>query len=173
MDILSDQTEVEYIDAVPYPKVSPKRTHALVQRALLAILERCGGEAGEFAPEWRFGVGAADNTYTSLIPDISFISKQRLAQFSQPQAEEPPCAPDVAIEVRSPSSRPALIREKIARYFKAGCLLVLDVDPQRRTIAAHAQDGVRIFHEYERFEHDAVPWLQFDVAEAFAKLNRA
>ena len=32
---LSDKPEIEYLDGAPHAKVSPKRTHALVQGALL------------------------------------------------------------------------------------------------------------------------------------------
>ncbi len=172
MVTLYDPPELEYLDGRPYPKVSPRRTHALVQAALLRILDRCAAERGEFGPEWRFCVGAADNSESEFVPDIAFISKERLGRLSDEEAEEPPFAPDIAIEIRSPSVRVLYLRRKIERYLATGSILVLDVDPACKAIAAHSLDGVRTFHAGERFAHAAAPWLTFEVSEVFPKPRR-
>lgn len=169
LETLRDEPEVEYLDGQPHPKVSPKRTHALVQRAFLRILERRGPKYGEFGPEWRFDVGAIDRTDTEFVPDVGFISYERLNAFTDSEAEEPPCSPDLAVEVRSPSSRAGYIRRKIDRYLKTGATMVLDVDPTDRVIHAHTTGSVRTFRENEHFAHPALPWLEFEVAEVFPK----
>lgn len=43
-------------------------------------------------------------------------------------------APELAVEVRSPSNRRVKEREKRARYFENGCLVVWDIDPKKRKI---------------------------------------
>lgn len=172
MEGLYDPPELEYLGGRAFPKVSPKRTHSLVQRAVLSILERCAQDYGEFGAEWRFRVGVHDGTSDSFLPDVGFISFERLSQLSDEEAEEPPCAPDVAIEVRSPSSHIGLLKAKIQRYLQTGALLVLDIDPQKRTVVAHCAEGTKEFTKSDRFEHDAAPWLTFDVTELFANLNR-
>lgn len=169
--ILYDPPEIEYLDGHPYPKVSPKRTHALVQKALLVIVDRCGAGRGQAGAEWRFHVGDVDGTRTELIPDVSFVSYERLRTLGNDDREEPPFAPDVAAEVRSPSHRAALNQKKIAKYLATGSVLVLDVDPAMRRITVHTADEIRELAENSSFEHPAVPWLEFDVAALFAELD--
>lgn len=167
--VLFDPPEIEYLDGHPYSKVSPKRTHALVQAALLRVLGDCAHGRGEVGPEWRFDLGAVDITYTEFVPDIAFVSYGRMDALNDEDAEEPPFAPDIAIEIRSPSNRAAYIARKMARYLKCGAILVLDVDPANRTIVAHSNGGARTFLEHDRFEHDAAPWFTFDIASIFPK----
>jgi len=83
----------------------------------------------------------------------------------------PPCAPDVAVEVLSSGDERAYLDHKIALYLSHGSLLVLDVDPLERTIRVHNRDGAKLLREGDRFEHPAVPWLRFDVREAFEDLD--
>jgi Uma2 family endonuclease len=165
--VLRDLPEVEYINGKPYPKVSPKRTHARVQFALAKILDRCGGLHGEVNPEWRLHLEAG----TSLVPDLAYVSYQRLQRLSKEEAEEPPFAPEVVAEIRSPSHRRALTEEKIRLYLAHGAHLVLDVDPSKRLIYAHTHNGVSMHHAGERFSSLIVPWLEFDVDEVFAKID--
>lgn len=162
----------EYLDGKVYPKVSPKLPHFVVQGALVAIVRRLGRERGMVGPECDYHLGAIDGTDTKFIPDIAFISDEKLFALPRKDREAPPVAPDLAIEVRSPSNRKRFIVAKIARYLTCGTLLVLDVDPAKRTITAHARDGVREYNAGDRFQNDAIPWLVFDVAEAFEDLDR-
>jgi Uma2 family endonuclease len=164
-----DPPETEHLDGRAYAKVSPKRTHSFVQRNLMAVLERTARSFGEYGAEWRFNLGRVDNTLTDFVPDIAVVSYERLAPLTGDDAEEPPFAPDVAIEIRSPGSNERLIAAKIARYLRCGAVLVLDVMPQERLIAAHSTDGPRVYRAGDRFEHPAAPWLVFDVARIFPK----
>ncbi|MBV8432795.1 MAG: Uma2 family endonuclease [Candidatus Eremiobacteraeota bacterium] len=162
----------EYLDGKVYPKVSPKRTHFLVQGTLLAIVHRLGRELGIVGPECDYHLGAVDGTRTKFIPDIAFLSADRYRAIPSECREDLPVAPDLAIEVRSPSNRKGYVAKKIARYLACGTSLVLDVDPKSRAIVAHSRDGSRTYATGERFEHSAMPWLVFDVAEAFEDLDR-
>lgn len=171
MATYTDHPEIEVLDGRAWPKVSPKRTHALVQAAMLLAIKRCAGKTGQVGPEWRFDVGAADGPQTSLVPDLAFVRLERLAALPKELREQPPIAPDLAVEVRSPSHRAELLAAKIGKYLRAGTQLVLDVDPQTRRIAAHAADGVRTFAAGSTFKHPALPWLRFSVDEIFEDLD--
>ena len=50
-------------------------------------------------------------------------------------------APDVAIEVTSPSDRDADVEEKARDYLSAGTLAVIVVDPRGRTVTVHRPDS--------------------------------
>ena len=67
-------------------------------------------------------------------PDIAFWSRERLPTF--PDDGYLPIAPDLAIEVLSPSDRSGRITEKVLHYMKTGVRLVLLIDPAVRTVSA-------------------------------------
>jgi Uma2 family endonuclease len=106
-----------------------------------------------------------------LVPDVAFLRYERLRAMPVVDREQPPVAPDVAIDVRSTSDRAGFRKRKIAKYLACGSSLVLDVNTKTRTIVGQSRDGVRTFHEGDRFESPAAPWLTFDVGEAFAGLE--
>ncbi len=166
--VLSDAMEAELVDGRSYRKVSPKRKHGAVQLTLGAILRRCCGNRGKVASEWRC---VLESGIDELIPDVAFFAYERLLPLSEEDREEPPFAPDVAIEVRSPSDTLAFLRRKTDLYLGHGCALSLDVDPETRTIVASDLEGNRQFGSGERFSRKSVPWLVFDVAEAFEDLD--
>jgi Uma2 family endonuclease len=169
-EAIAEKPSIEFLDGRPYPKVSPKLPHMVVQGNLCRILWLCAGDRGLSGPELHVYPGRVDNTKTIFVPDVAFVSWERLDTLRT--AGEEPRSPDVAIEVRSPSNDLRYLERKIARYLATGSLIVLDVDPKRRTIVAHDRDGSERFEAGSRFVRAAVPWLTFDVNEVFANLDR-
>ena len=71
-------------------------------------------------------------------PDVAFVAKGRVPSATDDSfAFEG--APDLAVEVVSPSNRPSEIHAKVADYLAAGTRLVwvVDPDPERRTITVY------------------------------------
>ena len=171
---MRDKPEIEYLDGRPYPKVSPKLSHGLVQIAIARAIGDCAGDRGFVVLEVRFDPGAVDGAQrTEFVPDVAFLSRERRQALSGKGREKPPLSPELAVEVRSPSDDLRYLARKIARYLATGSVLALDVDPKTRRIIAHAADGIREYLSGERFEHPALPWLQFDVSAIFADLDPA
>ena len=105
---------------------------------------------------------------TVLGPDIAFVSAARLP--AQPFAETfLSGAPDLAIEIVSPSNRIPALRRKARAYLRAGASLVWIVDPRARTITAHYADGtVRVHEEHVVVDGAPVlPDLRIPVHELF------
>jgi hypothetical protein len=144
--LLNEAPVVEYLDGERRRKVSPRSKHARVQGLVAMLLERCGAELGMAGTEWDFRVGLVDDSDSFVVPDT-------------------------AVEVWSPTNDRPFLNRKIAKYLANGSSLVLDVDPRARTIVSHAAGGVTKFELEDRFVHPAVPWLAFDVAEAFKGLE--
>ena len=71
------------------------------------------------------------------IPDVSFISRARLAHHRRARAPILPLAPDLAIEVLSEGNTPREMARKVREYFDSGCRLVWLVDPRTRTVAVY------------------------------------
>jgi Uma2 family endonuclease len=74
---------------------------------------------------------------TVLIPDLSFVRADRMPPKDQ-QIQYFRFAPDIAIEVLSPSNRRADIDRKIGIYRAAGVPLVWLVDPFKQTVTVYA-----------------------------------
>lgn len=165
----TDPEYFERLDGVDYPKVSPRRTHSKVQKAFMRILDAAPSD--ESGAEWKFRIGRAEGTDSAFLPDVAYVEKERIRALSPREREEPPFAPDIAIEIRSPGGRRGLREEKIRRYLRTGAKLVLDVDPARREIHAYEGSTCRTFSSGERFECASFPWLAYEVADVFAELN--
>lgn len=64
-------------------------------------------------------------------PDVSFVAGDRLTAETRAQVF-PRLAPDLAVEVLSPSDRPRAVLDRIGEYIEAGVRLVWVIDPQKR-----------------------------------------
>ncbi len=80
----------------------------------------------------------ADRT-TVRSPDAAVVRRDRLAE---PPDSFVPLAPDLAVEVLSPSDRMADALAKIAMYLDAGVRLVWLVDPASRTVTIFGPDAI-------------------------------
>lgn len=72
-------------------------------------------------------------------PDISFYSYSRIPKGNDP-AGYANVAPEVAVEVRSPTDRWPKILEKVSEYLNAGVDLVYVIDAQSQTVFAYSTD---------------------------------
>jgi Uma2 family endonuclease len=66
-------------------------------------------------------------------PDVSFISWKSMPNRELPNEIFPSLAPDLAVEILSPSNTEKEMEIKLEEYFRAGTKLVWIVDPDTRT----------------------------------------
>jgi Uma2 family endonuclease len=85
----------------------------------------------------------ARNPDTVRAPDVAFIAAHRIPAEGVPTGYWPG-APDLAVEVVSPSDAPDDIQEKIEQYFGAGARMVWVVYPKTRSVARY-----RSLHELQ------------------------
>lgn len=90
-----------------------------------------------FAAETGFKLFAQPDTVRA--PDVAFVAKARLPRPLP--VGYPALAPDLAIEVRSPSDQMPDVAAKVADWLAAGTRLVWLVDPATRTAYVHRADG--------------------------------
>jgi Uma2 family endonuclease len=102
-------------------------------------------------------------------PDISFVSRTRVPSGGAPVGYWE-LAPDLAVEVISPSESAEDVREKIDEYLTAGSRLVWIVYPRRRSVEIWRADGSRVdLREGETLSgEDVVPGFTLPVADIFA-----
>lgn len=72
--------------------------------------------------------------------DAAFISNNKLAQITEPD-KYLPFAPDIAVEVVSPTDRAADIKAKVSLYLKAGTQLVWVIYPDEQSVVVHYPDN--------------------------------
>ena len=168
---ISEKPYIEFHAGRKLRKVTPSVAHAMMETSLSQILSRCCEDRGVALIECHFDMSIQLGTKTILVPDVAFVRRERLFGYSDDYLQIPAFAPDVAVEIRSPSDRRGEREWKIATYLAAESLMVLDVSPPERTIHAHTKDGVTSFGRGDIFTHDAVPWLTFSLDDAFKALD--
>jgi Uma2 family endonuclease len=67
------------------------------------------------------------------IPDLSFITWDRLPGRESPREPIPDLAPDLAVEMLSEGNTKAEMTRKVREYFEAGVILDWLIDPRKRT----------------------------------------
>ena len=109
----------------------------------------------------------ATNPDHALIPDVGFIRRERV----RPLAEMTGAmrgAPDLAVEVVSPSDRLTCVADKAAEWLHYGARMVVVVNPRNRTAQVHTPAGVTTLHEDDTIDGgDVVPGWSMRVAEIF------
>lgn len=101
-------------------------------------------------------------------PDFAFISNRRIPK-KLPRTSYWPGAPDLAVEVLSPSDRTGEVDEKITEWLTAGAQAVWVVDPKLQIVTIHqAGKRVQIRSVGELLQGDpVVPGFSCPVAELF------
>lgn len=105
---------------------------------------------------------------TVRAPDLSFVSNARL-----PAREYAGTywrmAPDLAVEILSPSNRPAEVLRKASEYIDAGSRLVWLVDARRRTVTVvrPGVDPVTLGADDALDGADVLPGFRLPLAELF------
>ncbi|MEH1941362.1 MAG: Uma2 family endonuclease [Nostoc sp.] len=90
----------ELVDGQAIPKMSPKKFHSKLTRALLNLIEQCCEGQGEVCPELAVALTRRGRDWMP-IPDILYISNERLPpDWDQEGACSVP--PDLVIEIISP-----------------------------------------------------------------------
>jgi Uma2 family endonuclease len=110
---------------------------------------------------------------TVRVPDGSFVRADRLpSEGVGPGLVR--FAPDMAIEVLSPSDTASSIEERLDDYAAAGTAVVVVVDPVRRSVMVVPTDGpVRHLHEGDTLEvGEVLPGFSMPVVDIFAGIAR-
>src|SRR5450432_1595783 len=115
------------------------------------------------------GFKLAENPDTVFGIDIAFVSKAR----AQTGDDYFIGAPDLAVEVVSPSNTTVEMHDKVKQYFKKGSRLVWIVYPKSRTIYVyHSETDVQILGEADTLDGaDVLPGFSIRIADIFAVLS--
>jgi Uma2 family endonuclease len=109
-----------------------------------------------------------DEPPTVRAPDAAFVREDRL-DFDRTRFA--PLAPDLAVEVLSPSNTMSEIHDKVLDYLDAGSSLVWVVDPYSRTITVYrSREEIRLIGADGEIEGgDVLPGFRCKVSELFGR----
>jgi Uma2 family endonuclease len=101
--------------------------------------------------------------------DAAFVSHERLATVEDIDKFFP-SAPDLAVEVMSPSNTMREMEEKVALYFGAGARAVWVFNPKKRTAAVYTSPSdVRVLSEHDTLEgSEVLPGFRLELSKLFA-----
>ena len=101
-------------------------------------------------------------------PDVAFVSRERFER-SGDTVKAFAGAPDLAVEVLSPSNTPAAMHAKVADYLAAGTRCVWVVDPESQTVTVYASLlWPHTFGQDEMLDgDDVVPGFRVRVGDLF------
>lgn len=108
-----------------------------------------------------------DDPPTVRGPDLAFVAADRVPEETRGYGR---FAPDLAVEVVSPSNRPSQIQQKVLDYLDAGSRLVWVVDPEVRTVTMYrSRREIRILGEDDELDGgEVLPGFRVRLAEVFA-----
>ena len=104
------------------------------------------------------------------IPDVSYISRQRLPGGKMPHESIPDLSPDLAVEVISRHNTRQEMDRKLQDYFASGTRLVWFVyhTPRREVWVYVKPDEFSVVHEDETLDgRDVLPGFQLTLADLF------
>ncbi|MBV9263345.1 MAG: Uma2 family endonuclease, partial [Candidatus Eremiobacteraeota bacterium] len=138
-----------------------------------AELERWAYGRGEVGTEWRFRIAPIGEARRPLVPDVSYVSNERLRTLSDDDLQVPPFAPDIAVEILSPDERRVDVDDKIGVYLRGGSSLVIVIDPAKRVVELHDARATTELEQSATIAHTAMPEFRYSVGTLFEALRRS
>jgi Uma2 family endonuclease len=145
-----------------------KSLHSRVARSVFIALQACLDKAGLSEAFLEAGYVLSSDPLTIRQPDISVLRKERIAATEADSYFEG--APDLAVEVVSPSDSAQDLESKVRQYLQAGAKQVWVLYPKTRTIHLFsAGQSLRILDENQTLDGgELLPGFFVQVADLFA-----
>jgi len=148
----------EFIDGELVAVSVPSYGHGSVCAKVLGLLFEYAARqrSGRVVTNAGFVLQLPYDPERARIPDVAFVSTRRLAEVG-PIEKAFPGAPDLAVEVISPSERAADAAQRVRDYLEAGARSVWIIAPEARTATLYHADGsARLVREGEALESQEI-----------------
>lgn len=158
--------ELVYGELIPMPPVGNEqgaKTNDLLVMVGFFVRQNKLGQG--FTSETGFRLSRDPDTV--LAPDWAFISQDRLSGPVDRSFGE--IVPDLVLETRSPNDSKGEVAGKIALWLRFGARVVWDLDPVRRVLVVHRQDGTvtRLGPEDVLTEAELLPGFSLQLSQLF------
>ena len=116
------------------------------------------------------GFKLASNPDTVRAPDVAFIRRERVQEVGDVEGYWPG-APDLAVEVVSPSDTYADVQEKVFDWLEAGTRMVILVMPRKRAVTVYrSMTDMMMLTEHDTLDGgDVVPGWKIPVRGSFPR----
>src|ERR1700674_2107802 len=143
IEVPETKPATEWVNGRALQKMNPRERHSRAQSAFLVALLTWSREhgAGRVGAEWDFRLAPPGEPRRPLVPDVAYLSYERVGYDDDEGASIPRVAPNVVVEILSPGDARRDVNEKIRVYLASGTDVVFIVDPARMTVIAHSADG--------------------------------
>ena len=156
-------------------KMTPagSRHGSVITRLLSALVQHVDAlTLGEvFGPDTGFKIAESPDTVRA--PDIAFVSMERIPAGELTEKFWPG-APDLAVEVISPTDTLYDLDEKIEEYMASGVTLVWAINPKRRTVTVYRPGASpEMLGENNQLDgRPVLPAFQYPIAKLFEMRRR-
>jgi Uma2 family endonuclease len=118
---------------------------------------------------WDSSTGFWMENMNCRAPDISFVGKDRLRGLKRKEAKFFHGAPDLAVEILSPSNTRREVDERLRDYFSSGTKLAWVIDPDRELIEiCRSTTQRRLLGPGGSLEgEELLPGFQYPIADLF------
>ncbi len=169
---VGDQKRLELIKGVIVEMSPAGDVHGVVAAWLLYVImgHVLAHDLGDVTAAETGFVLFAGRPQTVLAPDVGFISKKRRPPLT---GKYYTVAPDLAVEVVSPTDTAKDLREKVELYLRYGTSLVWVVYPDSRLVDVHrsGHPAVSFDIDGELDGGDVLPGFKLPVRDVFARLR--
>jgi Uma2 family endonuclease len=161
----------EWVNGRTLQKMSPQRKHAVAQGRFWGALDAWARErgSGDVGTEWEFRIAPPGEVRRPLVPDVAYLSYDRVPFEDEKAADIPQVAPDVVVEVLSRRDLRRDIDEKIRVYLASGTNVVFVVDTTDETVTAFDLRGRELFGALDVLRHEALPGFALQVPMLFER----
>ncbi|MCI0413740.1 Uma2 family endonuclease [bacterium] len=141
-------------------KVTARITGPLVQHV------HARGLGQVYAAETGFKI--ASDPDTVLAPDVAFVPRKRVEEMGDIEGFIPG-APDLAVEVTSPSDSFSETEGKVLRWLEAGSRMVIVADPRKKTITVYrSRTDIKVLKEEDILDcGDIIPGYRLSLKGVF------
>lgn len=108
--------------------------------------------------------------HLSRVPDVAFVSFERFPEGGEDKSSRWHIAPDLAVEVISPTDDYEDVQEKITEYFTFGVRQVWIISPESKTLTVYfTRTDVKILTENDELTGEEVlPGFHLKLSEIFS-----
>lgn len=126
--------ELHHGELIAVPR--PNQRHVLIQRRMFRLLDAIASASGDVYVEYPF---RALPEHEMRVADVAFVARERVAGIDPDKNLSG--APDLVIEILSPSNTAGEMLDKQDLCFANGCREFWVIDPPRRIVRVAAPQG--------------------------------
>ena len=161
----AENQDFELVDGELIPLSSPIILHGIIRDRMVRLI-------GNYLDRNPIGGAVSEtdcriNHDTVRKPDLSIFLSERWQQLDI-YGIPAPYAPDIAVEVLSPSEHIMDVNRKVRDYLSAGSKEVWLLDHAICELHVRTKTGVRVLEGIDQLESTLLPGLSLSVADLFA-----